>query len=298
MSASRLVSLIGCVAALFCATAVAQTPRLVKVSVRVEARQFTEMMDDSHVKRIETTVAGALAAELAKPYPIVDWRTDVGADTPVANLTAAVVEHRAAGASAASIPEIRIEWRATRTGQALEMPSVRATTLYRAGTEGRPIDDAGGQFTQALTNAAVTWANSETSQKEFKEQFLPHVLIANQVGTASSRFVVVPLSYQGVKMRKDSTLLVRYRDGTATDPQQKELTLTGAAPRLSAPFSGGTQTHVAKCELGGIDQPEQQRWAMCVAPLIADPPKPVSVYAASYIYHAHPDVEGGLVVEE
>jgi hypothetical protein len=118
------------------------------------------------------------------------------------------------------------------------------------------------------------------------------------VVAAGSQFVVVPLPYRGAKMRKDSVLLVKYRDGAAGGLARKEFTLTGMVQWDSDPLPGSTQTHVARCELGGQLVPAQESWAKCVAPLRTDPPKVVAVYADPYIYEAHPDVDGGVIVTE
>lgn len=279
-----------------CGAAFAQTPRVVGVVVVVESQQFRDGLFDADRKRIESSVAAALATELAKPFPIVDWRAVAGADTPAATLTAAVVEKASIDPNAD--PEINLVWRAKTGSGEFAMPDIKPTTLYKSSISDRPVGDAGGQFTEALTNAAVAWVNSETNQRMFKAQFLKHVLIANKVVTTSSEFVVLPLSYKAVMMSKDSVLLVKYLDSAAGDAQQKEFTLTGMVPRLSDPLSGGTQTHVDKCEAGGRAVPEQERWAKCVAPLNANPPKTVSVFVDPYNYDPHPDVESGIIVQE
>lgn len=297
MNASRLTSLLCCATAFICGAASAQTPRVVKVAVTVEAQQFTDMLDEEQRKKIESTVASALATELARPFPIVDWRSNAGTDVPVATLTAAVVEHRAPGSNPNADPQINLVWRARSGNTPFDMPGVGFIKLYSSSISNRPVDDHDGQFTLALTNAALAWVSSETSRRLFKEQFLKHVLIANKVVAADSPFVVLPLPYQGVKMHKNSVLLVRYRDGGAGAVQQNEFTLTGIVPRLSDP-AGNTQTHVGACDLGGQQQPAQESWAKCVVPLTSNPPKVVSVYAADYIYEAHPDAEGGVIVEE
>ena len=295
---SPLVRLLFCGSALLCAAASAQTPRVVKVVAVVEAAQFTDMLTEAQRQSIEATAAKALVAELAKPFPIIEWRSNTGSDVPVATLTAAVVERRPANSDPNADPEINLVWRAKSGDSPFEMPKIGVTTLYSTGMVDRPVDDPDGRFTEKLRGAVVTWANSQTNQELLKEQFLKHVLIANQVVTAGSQFVVVPLSYQGAKMRKDSVLLVKYRDGAAGGLSRKEFTLTGMVQWDSDPLPGSTQTHVSRCELGGQPVPLQESWAKCVAPLSAHPPKVVAVYADPYIYEAHPDVDDGIIVTE
>lgn len=270
---------------------------MVRVAVVIEAEQFTDMLADSQRKTIETNTAKALVAELAKPFPIIDWRVDP-TDVPVATLTAAIVERRPANADPNADPEINLVWRAKSKDGSIPMPKIGITTLYGVGMVDRPVDDPNGIFTEKLRGTVVSWANSQTVQNALKEQFLNQVLIANKVVAASSEFVVVPLSYQGTKMRSDTVLRVRYNDGAADGLGRKEFTLTGMVLRDSDPLPGGTQTHVDSCALGGKAVPEQERWIKCVAPLNTTP-RTVSVFADPYIYEAHPEVDdAGVIVTE
>jgi hypothetical protein len=280
---------------LLCGAAFAQTPRVVRVAVVIEAEQFTDMLADAQRKAIETTAAKALVAELAQPFPIIDWRVE-SADVPVATLTAAIVERRAPNANPNAEPEINLVWHAKSKDGPIGMPGIGVTTLYSSGIIDRPVDDPHGIFTEKLRSTLVSWANSQTVQDALKTQFLNHVLIANNVVAASSEFVVVPLSYQGAKMRKDSILRVQYNDGAGGGLARKEFTLTGMVFRDDDPLRGSTQTHVDTCELGGKAVPPQENWAKCVAPLGANP-RTVSVYADPYHYEAHPDVDAAGVIE-
>jgi hypothetical protein len=269
----------------------------VKVVVVIEAEQFTDMLADAQRKTIESRTANALVAELARPFPIIDWRADT-TDVPVATLTAAIVDRRAPNADPNEDPEINLVWRAKSKDGPIPMPGVGVTTLYSSGIVDRPVDDPNGIFTEKLRGTVVSWANSQTVQDALKQQFLNHVLIADKVVAAGSKFVVVPLSYQGAKMRKDSVLRVKYNDGAADGLGAKEFTLTGMVLRDSDPMPGSTQTHVGICELGGDPVPTQESWSKCVAPLSAAP-RTVSVFADPYIYEAHPDVdESGVIVTE
>jgi hypothetical protein len=269
----------------------------VRVAVVIEAGQFTDMLAEAQRKTIETTTAKALVAELARPFPIIDWRVDP-ADVPVATLTAAIVERRAPNADPNADPEINLVWRAKSKDGPIPMPRIGVTTLYSAGIVDRPVDDPHGLFTEKLRSTLVGWANSQTVQDALKQQFLTQVLIANKVVAAGTQFVVVPLSYQGAKMRKDSVLRVKYNDGAGNGLGAKDFSLTGIVMRDSDPLPGGTQTHVGSCELGGAAVPPQERWAKCVAPLNSTP-RTVSVFADPYIYEAHPEVDDtGVIVTE
>jgi hypothetical protein len=267
---------------------------VVRVAVVIEAEQFTDMLADAQRKTIEATVAKALVAELARPFPIIDWRVDTS-DVPVATLTAAVVERRAPNADPNSDPEINLVWRAKSKDGPITMPKIGVTTLYSVGIVDRPVDDPRGIFTEKLRSTLVGWANSETAQEALKTQFLTKVLIADKVVAAGTQFVVVPLSYQGAKMRKDSVLRVKYNDGAGNGLGAKEFTLTGIVLRDSDPLPGSTQTHVDTCELGGEAVPPQERWSKCVAPLNTTA-RPVQVYADPYIYEAHPEVDDAGVI--
>lgn len=293
MSASRLVSALCCVAALVCGTAVAQTPRVVKVGVSIESPQFTDFMSAEQRKKIESTVAGAVATELAKLYPIVDWRADAGNAIPVATLTAAVVETLADTPD----PQIDLVWRAKAGNTALSLAHIGTVELYSSFTSDRPVADS-TQFSVDLTKVAVNWVMAETRWESFKSLFLSNVLIANKVIAKDAPLVVLPLSYKDVRMAKNSILLVRYQGSGPNGPQQKEVTLTDIAPHLSNPQVVNTETHVNDCGAGSAGDSPQRKWTTCAAPLNANPERTVSVYAADYKYQANPDVEGGLVVEE
>jgi hypothetical protein len=270
----------------------------VKVQVVVEVPDFRDMLDDAHLGAIHTSVAKTIASELGKPFPIIDWREDVGGDQPAAVLIAALVERRSANANPNAAPALDLVWRAQRSGKTFEMPGIKPQELYKANLGDWPIDDANHRFREDLRNAALAWINSQNNQIDLKEKFLKHVVIANKVVATSSKFVVVPLPFQGVKIHKDAVLLVTYQDTVGGETQHKEFTLTGLVPRLSDPLTGNTQTHLDRCDEGGKNVPEAQGWATCVAPLSSNPAKLVSVYADSYKYDPHPDVDGGIIVTE
>ncbi|HUQ11947.1 MAG TPA: hypothetical protein VM146_16650 [Steroidobacteraceae bacterium] len=268
-----------------------------RVVVVIEAEQFTDMLADDQRKTIESRTAKALVAELAKPFPIIDWRAEPGIE-PAATLTAAIVERRLANADPNADPEINLVWRAKSKDGPVGMPNIGVTTLYSSGIVDRPVDDPHGIFTEKLRSTVVSWANSENIQDALKQQFLNHVLIADKVVAAGSQFVVVPLPYRDAKMRKDTVLRVQYNDGAPHGLADKEFTLTGAVLRDSDPLPGSTQTHVAICALGGAPVPTQDNWAKCVAPLSANP-RTVKVFADPYNYEAHPEVDdAGVIVTE
>ena len=279
----------------------AQTPRLVQIVVSVESRQFKDGLGDTRRKEIESQVATAIAAELSKPFPIVNWRASPGNDLPVATLTAAVIDRQLAntGDPDAIDPEISLVWRARAGSSELDMPNVSSTQLYSANTIDRPIDDFGGKFRKKLSEKSLDWVNSQTNQDRLKERFLRHVLIANKVVPASdSQFVVVPLPWQGVKMHRDSVLRVEYVEGSPGAAQQMKFTLTGMEQRLADPMLGSTQTLLGRCLRGGGDVPQPESWNKCVAPLSTTPERRVAVFADAYIYEAHPDVQNGVIVTE
>lgn len=268
----------------------AQTPRVVKVAVAIESAQFNDMMSDEDRRKIESDVATAITVELAKTYPIVDWRTNLGGAIPVATWTAAMVQEP----SSSLDPEINVVWRATSGNTVLDMPGLKKILLYREKTAFRPVG-APDQLARDLTKVTVSWVASDANWDNFKKLFLKHVVIANKVIANGSPLVVVPLPYTNVKMAKDSILLVRYRGSGPAGPQQKEITLTNIAPHLSDPV-GITETHVNGCETGSASDSLQKKWANCAAPLNANPTQTVSVYAADYKYSPNPDVEDGIIV--
>ena len=294
MSAARLVSLLCCASALMCGVASAKTPRVVKVAVAVEARQFTDMLEDAQRRTIETTVATAIAEALAFRYPIVDWRVDPGTDVPAATLTAAVVEFRAPGSNPNAEPQIDLVWRARSGDRPFDMPDIAPIALYKPSIATRPVDDHNGKFTRALAEATVGWFTSETNRNAFKPQFLRHVLLANQVVAANAPYVVVPLSYQRVKMHRNSVLQVEYPNAPPPGAVPGGFTLTAIAAG-QGPQDGNTQARVASCGLDGTERSPEEHWAKCMPPLTASPTRVVSVYAADYIYEAHPDVEDGVI---
>lgn len=299
MSACRFTSLAALGFALLCNIAGAQMPRVVQITVTIESTQFQDGLGATRRVQIESAIAEVLVSELAKPFPLMDWRSGPGASTPAATLTAAVVEHDPTrGADPNATPVINLVWRAMAGNNAFEMPSIQAVPLYASNVYDRPIDDFNGQFLRRLDEEARKWVNSETNREKLKAEFLKHVLLANSLVTAESKFVVVPLPWAGVKMRKDSTLLVRYVDDAAGSVKQVELTLTGAVQRLTNPLLGSTQTRLEDCEQDGTKVSSADIWRKCVGPLDATPARPVSVYAANYIYEPHPEVEGGFITEE
>lgn len=298
MTVSRLISLACLGFAIMCNAALAQTPRVVQVIVSVESQQFKDGLGTARRKQIESEVAAVIVSELAKPFPIVDWRASPVNDVPVATLTAVVIELQL-GDPDTSDPEIKLVWRAKAGSTELDLPREIERTLYKASVIDRPIDDLGGKFRKALGEAAIAWVNSETNQDHLKARFLKHVLIANMVmPTSTSDFVVVPLSWRDVKLRQDSVLRVEYEEGTPGAQQQMQFTLTGMAPRLADPMLGKTQTLLGKCLRGGGDVPQPESWNKCIAPLNTDPPKRVKVFADAYNYEAHPDVQDGVIVSE
>lgn len=289
MSASRLVSLLCCATALLCGNAMAQTPRVVKVAVKIASAQFNDAMSDEHRRKIESDVAIALTAELSRFYPILDWRTDLQGAEPVATWTAVMTQE----SSNSPDPEVTVEWRATTRIGNHEMPGLPKIQLYKEDIAFRPVG-VPAQLQRDLTKATVGWVTSDANWKLFKDLFLSHVVIADKVIAEGAPLVVVPLPYASVKMASNSVLRVLYRGGAA-GPHQKEITLTGISPHLLDGF-GNTETLVEGCESVRPDDSPQQKWTRCAAPLKANPAQTISVYAADYQYASNADVgDDGLI---
>ncbi len=287
--ANRLVSLLCCVTAFAGGSVFAQTPRLVKVVVTVESNQFRKGLKDEKRQKLESTVASALARDLAVPFPIIDWKVDTGTQTPAAVLTAAVVEVPPPDPESGA--EIYLVWRA-RANDDFQMPRIKRKLLYSANTSDRPIDDFGGQFTSRLLKEAQIFVDSDATMEELKKSFIKQVLLSNMVVPLNSKYVVVNLPYKNAKIGSDSVLRVKYRDPAAGDESRKEFTLTGMVYRDLEPIPGGTQSHLTTCKAGGTSiSDEAAGWAKCIVPLASNPPKAVEVFVDPYELDPHPDAD-------
>lgn len=295
--ASRLVSLLCCITACAGGSVFAQTPRLVKVVVTVESNQFRKGLKDEKRQKLESTVASALARDLAVPFPIIDWKVDTGTQIPAAVLTAAVVE--VAPPDPESGAEIYLVWRA-RANDDFQMPRIKRKLLYSANTSDRPIDDFGGQFTSRLLKEAQIFVDSDATMEELKKSFITEVLLSNKVVPLNSKYVVVNLPYKNAKIRSDSILRVTYRDPAAGDESRKEFTLTGMVYRDLEPIQGGTQSHLTTCKAGGTSTSDEVAgWAKCIVPLASNPPKAVEVFVDPYELDPHPDADAkGVLLQD
>ena len=294
----QLVRLLCCITAFACGTAFAQTPRLVKVVVTVESNQFRKGLKDVKRQKIESTVASALARDLAVPFPIIDWKVDTGTQVPAAVLTAAVIEVPPTDTESGA--EIYLVWRA-KADEDFEMPGIKRKLLYSANTSDRPIDDFGGQFTSRLLKEARIFVDSDSTIKELKTAFIKQVLLSKQVVPANSDFVIVNLPYKDAKIRGDSVLRVKYMDPGAGPEARKVFTLTGMVFRDMEPMRGDTQTHLKDCVAGGKSTSDPAiGWAKCIVPLSSSPPKAVEVFVDPYELDPHPDadVSSGVIFQE
>ncbi len=299
MSVRRLRELF-CIAALalVSATAEAQTPRVVQVVVTVTAEQFTQELTAAQRKSIEDRIAADVAAELARPFPLVEWHAQAGGASPAMTLTGNVIETNRRHPDRPGSGRIVLHWSAHAGSNDIDMSKIRDRPLYELDNIDRPISDAGGRFTSDLDVAALELATLEPNVKWMRENFLGNVMLADLVIPADAQLVLVPLPWIASKMGSDSELSVRYVGGGANAANLIKIRLTGVAPRLTEPQRGNTQTRFSDCIDGSESLNGANGWSQCVAPLGENPPKHVQVFATKYSYDANPDVVGGLVQQE